>query len=325
MTSVLVLGGTGWLSGHVARRWIADGADVTCLARGGRPAPEGARLVVADRGEPDAYSAVAGQPWDEVVDISSDVGFVASAVAELADSAEHWTYVSSLSVYADSDVEGVDESGALLEPARAGDEYDYGRAKVAAEASARSALTDRAAIVRPGLIVGPGDPSDRFGYWVSRFALAGDEPVLAPETLGRSAQIIDVRDLAAFLVGLAADRWTGIANAIGDPLPLADVLDDARAAAAHTGDLVAADDAWLLAHDVRHWMGPRSLPLWLPPDMHGFSTRSNAVYRNAGGAFRPLAETLRDTLADERERGLDRERRSGLSRDEELAVLADLL
>ncbi|MFH8251044.1 NAD-dependent epimerase/dehydratase family protein [Microbacterium sp. B2969] len=322
MTSVLVLGGTGWLSAHVAREWIGAAASVTCLARGGRPAPHGAELVVADRADPDAYAALADEDWDEVVDISSDPAFVASAVAALADRAAHWTYVSSLSVYADSDVESADESATLLDPARPGDEYDYGRAKVAAEASVRAALGDRAAIVRPGLIVGPGDPSDRFGYWVSRFAEAGDGPVLTPETQGRSAQIIDVRDLAAFLVELGEEGWTGVVNAIGDPMPLGDLLADARAAAGHTGEVVSADDTWLLAHDVQHWMGARSLPLWLPADMHGFSNRANVVYRNANGSFRPLAETLADTLADERERGLERERRAGLSREDELALIA---
>ncbi|QIG38081.1 NAD-dependent epimerase/dehydratase family protein [Microbacterium sp. 4R-513] len=324
MTSVLILGGTGWLSGHVARGWLAEGADVTCLARGGRPAPAGATLVEADRAEAHAYRDVAGQDWDEVVDISSDAGFVASAVAALADRAAHWTYVSTLSVYADSDVEGADESAPLLAPAEAGDDYDYGRAKVAAEASVRAALSDRAAIVRPGLIVGPGDPSDRFGYWVARFAAAGDGPVLTPQTQGSSAQIIDVRDLAAFLVEVGEKRWTGVANAIGDPIPFADLLEEARRAAGHTGVLMAADDDWLQSHDVQYWMGPRSLPLWLPADMRGFSTRRNDIYRSAGGRFRPLADTLRDTLADERERGLDRERRSGLTREEEQALLAEL-
>jgi nucleoside-diphosphate-sugar epimerase len=324
VTAVLILGGTGWLSGHVARGWIAAGAEVTCLARGGRPAPEGATLVEADRAEPGAYDVVAQRDWDEVVDISSDAGHVASACAALAARAAHWTYDSTLSVYAESDVEGADESAALLEPARPDDEYDYGRAKVAAEASVREALGERAAIVRPGLIVGPGDPSDRFGYWVARFAAAADGPVLVPETQGRSAQVIDVRDLADFVVEVGRHRWTGIANAIGDSVPLGDLLADARAAAGHTGDLRHADDEWLQAHDVRFWMGPRSLPLWLPADMNGFSTRTNAVYRGAGGGLRPLTDTLRDTLADERERGLDRERRSGLTREEELAVIAEL-
>lgn len=324
MTDVLILGGTGWLSGHAARGWIDAGARVTCLARGGRPAPAGAELVVADRSEPGAYSTVASRDWDEVVDISSDPAVVESAVSALAARARHWTYISTVSVYADDDVAGADESARLAPPAEPGDEYDYSRAKVAAEASVRRELADRAAIIRPGLIVGAGDPSDRFGYWVARFALAGTEPVLAPDVEGLGAQVIDVRDLAAFVVGVGERGWVGTANAVGEPLTLARLLAEAADAARFGGRLAEASDDWLLAHEVAHWMGPRSLPLWLSRDMPGFATRSNARYLAQGGRLRPLRETLEWTLADERDRGLDRERRSGLSRAEEEALLAEL-
>ncbi|GAA1948190.1 NAD-dependent epimerase/dehydratase family protein [Microbacterium deminutum] len=322
MTDVLILGGTGWLSGRVAARWVADGASVTCLARGGRPVPDGATLVVADRAEADAYTAVAAREWDEVVDISSIPEHVDSAVRALAERAAHWTYVSSLSVYAsDVDVDA-DETAALHEPAVTGEEYDYGRAKSAAEASVRAALAERVAIVRPGLIVGPGDPTDRFGYWVGRFALAGAEPVLAPVLDGLRAQVIDVDDLAGFITARGGAGWHGVANATGESIPLRELLTAAREAAGHTGPLVEADDEWLTARDVAHWAGPRSLPLWLPRDMPGFATRSIRAYHAAGGGLRDLGQTLRRTLSDERGRGLDRERRSGLSRAEELELLA---
>lgn len=324
MTDVLILGGTGWLSGRVARAWTDAGASVTCLARGGRPAPEGTELIVADRAEPGAYDDVAAREWDEVVEISSIPEFVAAAVDVLAERTRHWTYVSSLSVYATNDEVGADESAPLSEPARAGDEYDYSRAKAAAEASVRAALGDRAAIVRPGLIVGPGDPTDRFGYWVARLALAGEEDVLAPTLAGLTTQVIDVDDLTDFLVRCGAEEWHGTANAIGDPMPLAELLSVAAETAGHTGGIVDADDAWLTGHAVEHWMGPRSLPLWLPRDMVGFSTRSNAAYRAAGGRISGIRGTLERTLADERARGLDRARASGLTRAEELALLAEL-
>ena len=324
MTDVLILGGTGWLSGRVAARWVAAGASVTCLARGGRPAPQGARLVAADRAEPGAYAAVADHDWDEVVDISSIPEHVAAAVEALAGRTRHATYISSLSVYATDAEIGADESAEVHEPAVAGEEYHYGRAKAAAEASVRTAFGDRAAIVRPGLIVGPGDPTDRFGYWVGRFALAATEPVLAPTLSGLTAQVIDVDDLAAFVVGRGAEGWHGTANATGESVPLGDLLALARQIAGHTGDLVEAEDEWLIAHDVAHWAGPKSLPLWLPRDMPGFSTRSIEAYRAAGGRLRTLSETLERTLADERSRGLDRERQAGLSRAEELALLAAL-
>lgn len=324
MTEVLVLGGTGWLSGRVAERWADAGASVTCLARGGRPAPYGTSLVVGDRGSADAYAEVAARDWDEVVDISSNPDHVAGALAALGERARHWTYVSTVSVYAANDEPGADESAELLAPPAAGDEEDYGRAKVRAEASVRSALGHRAAIVRPGLIVGPGDPTDRFGYWVGRFALAGDGDVLTPDVTDRGAQVIDVDDLADFAVGLGRERWTGVVNAVGDPFALERVLADAREVAGHAGEIVSASDEWLEAHEVAYWMGPRSLPLWLPGDMPGFWTRSNAAYRLLGGRLRPLRDSLARTLADERDRGLDRERRAGLTRADETALLDEL-
>ncbi|TQK19258.1 nucleoside-diphosphate-sugar epimerase [Microbacterium sp. SLBN-154] len=321
MTNVLILGGTGWLSGRVARAWADAGARVTCLARGARPATDGAEFVTADRAAPGAYDTVSEREWDEVVEISSTPEHVASAVAALAPVARHLTYVSSLSVYSANDVIGADEGAEVSAPLQPGEEYDYSRAKAAAEASVRDAFGDRAAIVRPGLIVGPDDPTDRFGYWVARLALAGREPVLTPTLEGRVSQVIDVDDLAAFLVACGAEQLPIVANAIGDPMPFRMLIDAAREVAGHSGDVVEADDEWLLSHDVQYWMGPRSLPLWLPSDMPGFATRSNAAYRAASGPLRDLGDTLRRTLADEAARGLDRERRSGLTRAEESELI----
>lgn len=327
MTDVLILGGTGWLSGAIARRWTDAGAAVTCLARGTRPAPDGTELIAADRSEPGAYDDVVGRDWDEVIEISSNTDHVAAALAALAPQARHWTYVSSVSAYAGNDEIGADEGAPLSEPAAPGtpdDEYDYSRAKAAAEASVRSDIGDRAAIVRPGLIVGPGDPTDRFGYWVGRFALACGDPVLAPPLESARAQVIDVDDLADFIVERGADGWHGTANAVGDSMPLGEMLALAREVAGHSGPLVEAGHEWLTEHDVAPWMGPRSLPLWLPPGMPGFMTRSNAVYRAAGGQLRGIRDTLERALADERMRGLDRERKAGLSRPDELELLAAL-
>ncbi|MFE5410434.1 NAD-dependent epimerase/dehydratase family protein [Microbacterium sp. NPDC056569] len=324
MTDVLVLGGTGWLSGRIAERWADAGASVTCLARGGRDARYGTTLVVADRNDPDAYDEVARREWDEIVDVSSNPDHVAAAVAALGERTRHWTYISTVSVYAADDVPGADESAELLgAPAPDADE-DYGRAKVRAEASVRSSLGFRAAIVRPGLIVGPGDPTDRFGYWVGRFALAGAGDVLVPDTADRGAQVIDVDDLAEFVQAIGHERWTGVVNAVGDPVALDRLFADARVIAGHSGTLAAVDDDWLQQHGVAYWMGPRSLPLWLPAGMPGFWTRSNAAYRLLGGRLRPLGDTLARTLADERDRGLDRERRAGLTRADELELLRRL-
>ncbi len=324
MTNVLVLGGTGWLSGRIATRWADAAAAVTCLARGGREAPYGTTLVVGDRDRADAYDDVARRDWDEVIDVSSNPAHVDAALAALGGRARHWTYISTVSVYASSENTGADESAELLASAAPGEDEDYGRAKARAEASVRSALGFRAAVVRPGLIIGPGDPTDRFGYWVGRFALAGAAEVLTPDPRARGAQVIDVDDLAGFVQVIGRERWTGAANAVGDPIDLETLFAEARRVAGHTGSVVPAADAWLEEHDVAYWMGPRSLPLWLPVGMPGFWTRANAAYRLLGGRFRPLRDTLERTLADERGRGLERGRRAGLAREDELALLHEL-
>ncbi len=288
-----------------------------CLARGGRPSPEGASLVIADRDDPTAYDMVSGRDWDHVVDISSRADHVSGAVAALGDRAARWTYVSSVSAYSDDETTGADESSPLHPPARAGDEYEYGPQKVAAEEAVR-ALGDRALVVRPGLIVGDGDPSDRFGYWAAAFLRAADDPVLVPRAEGRSTQVIDVEDLAAFISTTTA---TGAVNAIGDAHPLEEVLAAVREAARHRGEVVVAGDDWLLEHGVAHWAGARSLPLWLPVEMTGFMTRSNRAYRAAGGELRSVEDTIEAVIVDEDARGVDRPRRAGLTRDEERELL----
>lgn len=320
MTDVLILGGTGWLSGRVARRWSDAGARVTCLARGERAAPDGAVLVRGDRDDDGVYDALARKEWDEVVDVSSRAHHVRAAVEALGDRAGHWTYVSSLSVYSDDATENADESAPTHPPAQEGDEYDYGPQKVAAENAIRS-LGKRALIVRPGLIVGPGDPSDRFGYWAAAFDRAGNGAVLTPHAPGRSVQVIDVDDLADFLVGT---HRAGVVNATGQTHPLGDLLDRIRAATRHTGGVTSVDDAWLEQHGVAHWMGERSLPLWLPLDMRGFMTRSNEAYLAAGGVLSDLDLTIGRVVEDERARGIDRPRRAGLTREDELALLGEL-
>ena len=243
MTDVLILGGTGWLGGRVATAWLDAGASVTCLARGARDAPYGGRLVRADRTAPGAYDEVRTRDWDEVVDVSSRAAHVAAAAGALRESARHFTYVSSVSVYARDDEPGADEHAALadpVDPADPGADGDYAGQKSAAEDAVRAAFGHRGAIVRPGLIVGPGDPTDRFGYWPARFALAGAEPVLVPDEPDARVQVIDVDDLAAFIVAIGRAGFTGAVNAVGASVPLGEVLRLAREASGHTGDLVAA-------------------------------------------------------------------------------------
>jgi len=317
MRRVLILGGTAWLGRAIAAAAVADGADVTCLARGDTGGvAHGSRLIRADRRDVDAYDALTGE-WDDVIEISWHPDFVASGLDALADRAAHWTLISSVSVYADADSPFADESAQLVEPV---DLAEYADAKVHAERLTSARIDDRALLARAGLIVGPGDPTDRFGYWPARFARGGT--VLIPEPSGRYAQGIDVDDLAAWIVAAGRTGTTGPINAVGEELPLATVLAAAREAAGIPVQTVALDDETLVERGVTHWMGPRSLPLWLPPSASGFARRSDAAFVASGGTRRPLAATMQRTLDDERVRGLDRERRAGLTAAEEAAILA---
>ena len=193
MTRTLILGGTAWLGREIAEQLVARGEDVTCLARGESGAvPRGVRFVRSDRRAPGAYDSVAGSDWDEIIELTYDADLVTGALEALADNTQHWTLVSSVSVYASNSEPSADEDAALVEPT---DLDNYAHAKVAAERATTEAIGDRLLIARPGLIAGPGDTSDRFSYWVSRMALAPREPVLVPDVHDRAVQYIDVRDL----------------------------------------------------------------------------------------------------------------------------------
>jgi 2'-hydroxyisoflavone reductase len=326
---ILILGGTAWLGHEIAAEALRRGHQVTCLARGtSGSVPAGARLVRADRDTPDGLDTVADQHWDAVLDVSRQPGQVRRAVAALAGTAEHFTFVSSCSVYADHGIPGADETAGLL-PSLESDVMTspdvYGEAKVACENAVRNAFgPDRSLIVRPGLIAGPGDITDRTGYWPLRFArpVTDDGSVLVPDAPGLDAQVIDARDLAAWLVASADLQLTGEFNAVGDIMALAEHLEIARGVAGHAGPVFVLDQQELSAADVNPWAGERSLPLWLPlPDFAGFMSRSNTAAKAAGLTLRPLAETLADTLAWELAAGPDRPRNAGLTADEERRLL----
>ena len=331
--TVLVLGGTAWLGGAVAVAALERGHAVTCLARGESGAvPDGARHVRADRTAPRAYDAVAERSWDVVVDVARQPGQVRSAAAALADRARSFVLVSTGNVHADHTAPGQDEGAPLLPPL-AGDVLEgteaYGEAKVACEQHAvRGFGAERVLLARAGLIGGPGDTSDRTGYWPLRFArpAAADGSVLVPDDPDAATQVVDVRDLAAWLVEAGARGVAGAFNATGPTVALAEHLEVARAVAGHRGPVVAADPAWLSAQGVEEWMGERSLPLWLAdPAWRGFTARDSSRARAAGLVTRPLQETLADTLAWELARpDADGPRRAGLPDADERALLEAL-
>jgi len=326
---LLVLGGTAWLGRYIAATAVERGHRVTCLARGDSgPPPPGAAFTRADRDGTGAYIEVAREEWDVVIDVSRQPGQVRRATTALADRAGSFVFVSSINVYADHATPGAGENAALL-PALAGDvmvSMDmYGQAKVACEHHVLGGFgPDRSLIARVGLIGGPGDTSDRTGYWPVRFRhpAADDASVLVPDVPGLATQVIDIRDLAGWLVDAAEHRLSGVFNVIGETIPLPVHLALAREVAGHTGPVVAADQDWLTAHGVQPWMGERSLPLWLPmPEYAGGGSRDGGAAKAAGLVTRPLAETLADTLAWELCRNLQRPRRAGLSDHDERRLL----
>jgi nucleoside-diphosphate-sugar epimerase len=261
---MLILGGNQFLGRAVAACACAVGHEVTCAARGvSGPIAPGTRFVCIERDAPDGLAALADHVFDAVVDVSSHPGQVRRAVAVLKQQTAHWTFVSTGSVYSDSQTPSQRADTAPLraplapEIERSSDET-YGAAKVACE----RAVGDGAFICRAGLIVGPGDPTGRFTYWPARLARGGE--VLAPGTPDDSVQLIDVRDLAKWIVHAAQNRLTGCYDAIGPSLRRAEFLSECAAALGSRCRFTWVDQAFLESHHVRPWAGPRSLPLWLP-------------------------------------------------------------
>ncbi|WP_286931425.1 MULTISPECIES: NAD-dependent epimerase/dehydratase family protein [Aeromicrobium] len=319
---LLVLGGTAFLGHEIARSALTRGHRVTCAARGSAEPPAGAAFVRIDRDEDDGLAPLTGGRWDVVIDVARHPGHVRRAVRDLT--ADHRVFVSSGNAYADFSSLEQAEDAATLAPLAAdamSSDDDYGAAKVACEQAVLAA--GPAAVVRSGLIAGPGDWSGRSGYWPWRFAHPLGPEVVVPDDLRFPCAMVDVRDLAAWIVGLAERRVEGTFNATGPTTDLQSVLQVAARVAASTARPRPVPIERLRDLGVGDWMGPATLPLWIDdPEWRGFATMDTGRARAQGLTTRPLEETLADVLVWEETR--TQPRRCGLTDDEERRVLAAL-
>ncbi|HUF25957.1 MAG TPA: NAD-dependent epimerase/dehydratase family protein [Gemmatimonadaceae bacterium] len=298
---MLILGGTGFTGPHQVRYAAARGHRVTVFNRG-RTNPGilrelGVEELTGDRSGD--LKSLEGKQWDVVIDNPTTLPrWVRDVGAVLRNGTGQYIFISTISVYADSSVPGRDETTALQvlrnpesEDARA----DYGALKAAAEAEAEKQFPGRTTIIRPGLIVGPGDPTDRFTYWPVRVDAGGE--VLAPGDPADPVQVIDGRDLAEWTIRMAEQGATGIYNATGPgaELSIAEMLYGMRAVTSTDVKFTWVDADFLAQHQVRPW---QDMPVWVPPrgGSAGFSRVSIARAREKGLTFRPLAVTVRDTL-----------------------------
>ena len=321
---LLVLGGTLFLGRHLVEAAVERGDEVTLFNRG-RTNPGLYPEVEHLHGDRDGdLSALAGREWDAVVDTSARVPrWVRTAAELLRDGVGHYTFISSGSVYADTSRAGTDESAPVHTLAdESVEEIDsaetYGALKALCERVAEEVLSQNVLSVRAGLIVGPYDPTGRFTYWPHRIARGGD--VVAPEPRNQAVQIVHARDLADWILALAERRTTGIFNAVGPerPLTLEEVLAECHRVTGSDANLVWADERFLVDHGVEAWS---ELPLWLAPDTNpeyrGFMSVDVSKAVAAGLRFRPLADTIRETLT-----GAEPTADAGLAPERERELLA---
>jgi 2'-hydroxyisoflavone reductase len=298
---------------------------VTLFNRG-KTRPELFPEVEKLRGDRDGkLDALRGRRWDAAVDTSGYVPrIVRMSAGLLAPAVGRYLFVSSISVYPEDVRAGADEAApvqALADPKTEDVGEHYGALKAACERAAEEAMPGRVAVVRPGLIAGPDDPTDRFTYWPVRLDRGGD--VLAPGDGEDPVQLVDVRDLAAWMITVVEREAAGTWNATGpaDRLTMRAMLESSRAALGSAASLVWVPAPFLAAQKVAPW---RDLPAWIPAGRSGFTSLSNARALAQGLRFRPVADTAKDTLAwwkrqpDARRAKL----RAGLSEAREREVLA---
>ena len=325
---ILILGGTGFIGPHEVRYALARGHRVTLFNRGKtNPGlfPEVEKLQ-GDRAVGD-YRSLQGRDWDAVIDNPTTLPrWVRQAAGALKGHIQQYVFISTISVYAKNDIPNADETAELAsaeEPESEDVRKYYGPLKALSEKETEKAFPGYATILRPGLIVGPGDLSDRFTYWPARIAKGGE--VLAPGNPTDPVQIIDARDLAEFAIRVCETKTTGVYNCTGPQsrLTISELLGGVRAVMTSNASLTWVDANFLKEHNARPWV---DLPVWVPPknDSAGFASRDIRRALDRGLTFRPLAITAKDTLDFYNSEPEDRKSklRAGLSPQREKEILA---
>jgi 2'-hydroxyisoflavone reductase len=296
---LLILGGTLFLGRHLAHEAVARGHDLTLFNRG-RTAPDLFPEAERLRGDRDGdLGALRGREWDAVIDTSGyDPQAVGESAGLLAPAVGHYTFVSSISAYGTFPEQGMDEDAPTATDAAEDVSEGYGARKASCERVVASAFAGRSCTVRSGLLVGPHDPTERFAVWVHRLAAGGR--VRAPADREQPVQLVDARDLAAWMLDGAEQGRAGTFNATGpaEPLTLGETLERIRDATGGAADLEWVDGEALLAEGLEPW---DDVPLWIDlprhPELRGFMAVDVSRALAAGLAFRPLEETVRDVAA----------------------------
>jgi 2'-hydroxyisoflavone reductase len=325
---LLILGGTVFLGRHVAGQALERGHELTLFTRGRSNAGLFADAEHLHGDRDGGLAPLAGREFDAVIDTSGYVPRVVRESADLLSGSGRYTFVSSVSVY---DGNGVGSSQPDGPVGTIEDETfeeitgeSYGPLKALCEQAVERVLGDRALVIRPGLIVGPDDPTDRFAYWPVRIADGG--AVLAPGDPAVHTQVIDVRDLATWTLDMTERGMSGRWNAVGpaQPLAMGMLLDRCKAVAGSDAEIVWVDNTLLLDRGVEPWT---DLPLWLggDPDLEWMDRVDPSPAVAAGLRHRPIDETIADTLAWHRA-NRDAPGRAGfrMSREREAELLAEL-
>lgn len=336
----LIIGGTKFLGRQLVDSLVARGHEVALFNRGKHPAENMPDIEVIHGDRNRDLGKLRGRKWEAVIDTCGYLpGTVKNSAEVFADSADTYVFISSISCYADTSKPDYDETtrvSILTDELRAGVERidpssditaqtlgeAYGPLKGLCEQAAESAMPGRVLQVRSGLIVGPFDTTDRFTYWVMRVSAGGE--VLAPGNRDRFVQLIDVRDLADWVVKMAENRETGVYNVTGKPfnMTMGRMLDEVNTATGAGAVFTWAPEKFLDENGVKPWS---EMPLYLPESdesIGGFLAANIDKALAAGLRFRPFRETAADTLAWRKT--LDTPSKAGISAEREAELLDKL-